>query len=139
MVSTILIGLTIVILTINLYKFFSNRKYKKSYFSSAFFYKLFFILLSLTFGFALLYYILSFNGDLLTLNGPNGDPVEQVFSNYLYFSGVTILSVGYGDMVPVGSARFFALIQAALGLLIPAGYFMKALSSTEEKNKSGNN
>jgi len=134
MISTILIGIIVVFLLVNLFYFVTNRTFTFSYFSSTFFYKLFFVLLSITFGFALLYYLLSFNEDLLTLSDPTGDPVEKTFSNALYFSGVTILSIGYGDIVPVGSARFFALLQASLGILVPAAYFMKAMSSSEEKS-----
>ncbi|PPA71157.1 ion channel [Jeotgalibacillus proteolyticus] len=130
--STILIGVTILYLLVNLYYFIINKSFKQSYFSSTLFYKLFFVLLSITFGFALLYYFLGFNEDLLTISDYTGDPVERTFSNYLYFSGVTILSVGYGDLVPVGTARFFALIEASLGFLLPTAYFMKALSSSSD-------
>lgn len=136
MISTVLMGLTIIYLLVNLYYFFANKTFKHSYFNPTLFYKLFFVMLSLTLGFALLYYLLSFNEELLSISDPSGDPVERTFSNFLYFSGVTILSVGYGDMVPVGSARFFSLIQASLGLLMPTAYFMKALGSSEEKSVS---
>ncbi|KIL50954.1 potassium channel family protein [Jeotgalibacillus campisalis] len=137
MASTLLIGITIVYLLITLYYFFTNKSFTHSYFSPVLFYKLFFVLLSLTVGFGLLYYLLSINEQILSINDPNGDPVERTFANYLYFSGVTILAVGYGDMVPVGAARFFSLIQASLGLLLPTAYFMKALSSSkDEEDKS---
>ncbi|MDG5472219.1 potassium channel family protein [Jeotgalibacillus sp. ET6] len=135
MASSILITITIVYLLITLYYFFTNKSFKDSYFSPVLFYKLFFVLLSLTLGFGLLYYLLSFNEQLLSINDPNGDPVEKTFGNFLYFSGVTILSVGYGDMVPVGPARFFALIEASLGLLLPTAYFMKALNSSKDKEE----
>ncbi len=133
MVSTILIGITILFIATNLYYFFTHKSYKKSYFDSAMFYKLFFVLLGVTLGFAVLYYVLSFNEVVLRINDPTGEPAEHTFLTMLYFSGVTILSVGYGDLVPVGSTRFFALIQAGLGLLLPAAYFMKALSGREEE------
>ncbi|RNA66616.1 ion channel [Alteribacter keqinensis] len=129
MVSIILIGMTILFILANLYYFFTSKSYKKSYFDPAMFYKLFFVLLGVTFGFAVLYYILSFNEVVLRVNDPTGEAAEHTFLNMLYFSGVTILSVGYGDFVPVGSTRLFSLIQAALGLLLPAAYFMKAFSS----------
>ena len=134
MISAILVMITILFLLANLYYFFTNKSYKESYFSSAMFYKLFFILLSLTLGFAVLYYLLSLNEVILRVNDPTGEAADQTFMDFLYFSGVTILSVGYGDFVPVGSARFFALIQASLGLMLPAAYFMKALSGSRQGN-----
>ncbi|MGD6830796.1 ion channel [Sutcliffiella halmapala] len=132
-ISTILIGLTIVFLLANLYYFFTNKTYKKSYANSALFYKLFFVLLSITIGFAVLYYLLSFDEVILKIPDSTGTQGKDFFT-YLYFSGVTILSVGYGDVVPVGSARFFSLIQASIGLLLPTAYFMKAMNSSNEEN-----
>ncbi|MEC5425730.1 ion channel [Virgibacillus sp. C22-A2] len=133
MISTILIGLTILFIGVNLYYFFTNKTYKKSYASSALFYKLFFVLLGITIGFAVLYYVLSMNEVVLRIADPTGDPAGDSFLTYLYFSGVTILSVGYGDQVPVGSARFFALIQASIGLLLPTAYFVKAITNSNNK------
>jgi len=132
-ISTILIGLTIVYLLANLYYFFTNKTYKKSYANSALFYKLFFVLLSITFGFAVLYYLLSFDEVILKIPDSTGTQGKDFFT-YLYFSGVTILSVGYGDVIPVGSARFFSLIQASIGLLLPTAYFMKAMNSSNEED-----
>lgn len=136
MLSGILIGVTLLFLIVNLYYFFTNKSFKNSYFSSILFYKLFFVLVGITLGFACLYYILSFNEVVLRINDPTGEPADVTFLESLYFSGVTILSVGYGDLVPVGSARFFSLIQASIGLLLPTAYFMKALSSSGEKKEA---
>nr|WP_158736476.1 ion channel [Alteribacillus sp. YIM 98480] len=131
MLSVILIGITILFLLVNLFYFFTNKSYKQSYASPALFYKLFFVLLSITFGFAVLYYVISLETVVLKVNDPTGEPADHSFLNLVYYSGVTILSVGYGDLVPVGSARFFSLIEAAIGLLLPAAYFMKAISSSD--------
>lgn len=136
MISTILIGMTILFVVANLYYFFTNKTHKKSGFDSALFYKLFFVLVAVTFGFALLYYLLSFNEVILVINDPTDAIADTGFLNCLYFSGVTILSVGYGDLVPVGSARFFALIQASIGVLLPSAYFVKALGSNEKDSDS---
>jgi potassium channel LctB len=132
-ISTILICLTILYLLANLYYFFTNKTYKKSYANSALFYKLFFVLLSITFGFAVLYYLLSFDEVILKIPDSTGTQGKDDFFTYLYFSGVTILSVGYGDVVPVGSARFFSLLQASIGLLLPTAYFMKAMNGSNDE------
>ncbi|MFB4164123.1 potassium channel family protein [Alteribacillus sp. JSM 102045] len=85
------------------------------------------------FGFAVLFYLLSLEAVVLKVNDPTGEPADHSFLNLLYYSGVTILSVGYGDLVPVGSARFFSLIEAAIGLLLPAAYFVKVLNSQDKE------
>ncbi|WP_416148367.1 potassium channel family protein [Salipaludibacillus sp. HK11] len=135
MVSTLLISLTVIFVIGNVIYFFKNKTYKQSYLDVALFYKLFFVLLGLTFGFGGLYYLLSLEEAVLKINDPTDESINVTFMNSLYFSGVTMLSVGYGDIVPVGSARFFSLIQASLGLLLPAAYFLKAFGqSNDQKN-----
>lgn len=135
MVSTILIGLTIIFMIANLYYFFAKGKYKRSYFQSSLFQKIFFSMFGLTIGFAILYYLLSLEGDVIRVGTEEGKDGGENFLDYLYFSGVTILSVGYGDLVPVGKARFFALIQAALGFLLPTAFFIRALSENGDDNE----
>lgn len=38
----------------------------------------------------------------------------------LYFSAITLLSVGYGDVTPFGWARVLAVIEAMAGYILPA-------------------
>ncbi|SFL94267.1 potassium channel LctB [Gracilibacillus orientalis] len=132
MSQALIIVATIFIIS-NVVYFFRNKTYKKSYFSTALFKKLFFVLFGVTFGFALLYYALSFQETVVVQGLSSNNPVEHTFGNLLYFSGVTFLTIGYGDMIPVNSARFFALIQAAIGVLLPAAYFIKAFEQSKDK------
>ncbi|SER68075.1 potassium channel LctB [Gracilibacillus ureilyticus] len=133
--ANILIVLGILFIVINIYYFFSNKTYRKSYFSTILFRKLFLVFIGLTFGFAVIYYALSLNETIIMESSPSNKPMEQTFPNLLYFSGVTLLSIGYGDIVPVGSARFFSLLQAALGLLLPTAYFLKALDGSNDEDE----
>ena len=134
MASIVTIGAIIFIL-VNLIYFFKDKHFKYSYFSTTLFYKLFFVLFSIMIAFAVLYYVLSFEDPMLRVSSPSGKPVEHTFLNYLYYSGVTILSVGYGDYIPTGHIRFFALLEAAIGLLLPTAYFMKVLESKGKENR----
>ncbi|MGG1631598.1 ion channel [Rossellomorea sp. NRS-1567] len=134
MASIVTIGAIIFIL-VNLIYFFKDKHFKYSYFSTTLFYKLFFVLFSIMIAFAVLYYVLSFENPMLRVSSPSGKPVEHTFLNYLYYSGVTILSVGYGDYIPTGHIRFFALLEAAIGLLLPTAYFMKVLESKGKENR----
>ncbi|MFC4403035.1 potassium channel family protein [Gracilibacillus xinjiangensis] len=133
--AKLLVIIGILFIAINIYYFFSNKAYRKSYLSTVLFQKLFLAFVGLTIGFAIIYYALSFNETIIMESSPSNKPMEPTFPNLLYFSGVTLLSIGYGDIVPVGSARFFSLIQAAIGLLLPTAYFLKVLdrSNNEEK------
>jgi potassium channel LctB len=131
--ATIVTVGAILFILANLIYFFKDKQFKYSYFSTALFLKLFFVLLSIMMAFAVLYYALSFDNPMLRVSSPSGKPVEHTFLNYLYYSGVTILSVGYGDYIPTGNLRFFALLEAAIGLLLPTAYFMKVLDSKGNK------
>ncbi|WP_142828815.1 potassium channel family protein [Planococcus soli] len=137
MLATILIGLTILLMLLNLYYFFTNQQQKESFIHTSLFTKLFLVMTAITFGFAVIYYLLSMNTDILRISDETGGAAGDSFWDYLYFSGVTMLSIGYGDMVPVGSARFFAVIQAALGLLLPSAYFVKAFNEMGSQEKEG--
>lgn len=44
------------------------------------------------------------------------DPLAK----HLYFSAVTLLSVGYGDITPFGWSKLVAIIEAMFGYILPA-------------------
>ncbi|MET3683100.1 potassium channel LctB [Alkalibacillus flavidus] len=77
-------------------------------------------------GFALVYFILAemgyglLQGELLQI----GNALER-FYHAIYFSGVTLMTIGYGDITPVGIGRAIALVEAFIGFLLPAAFLYK--------------
>jgi Ion channel len=51
----------------------------------------------------------------------------------LYFSFVTTTSVGYGDVLPIGSARILAIFEAVTGLLIFGALVAKFVSRRQDE------
>lgn len=51
----------------------------------------------------------------------------------IYFSFVTALSIGYGDVIPTGALRVFAIIEGAAGLLIFGCVISKLVSRRQEE------
>lgn len=51
----------------------------------------------------------------------------------VYFSFVTVLSMGYGDIAPLGAARVLALLEGAAGLLIFGLIISKLVSRRQEE------
>ncbi|WP_082234822.1 ion channel [Halobacillus massiliensis] len=49
----------------------------------------------------------------------------------IYFSGVTLFTVGYGDMMPIGIGRWIALAEAVIGYTIPAALVAKVWQSSK--------
>jgi hypothetical protein len=63
------------------------------------------------------YYLLSFSGNGLVLT--SGTPTSVVsFSDAIYFSVVTISSLGYGDYRPIGWSRVLASAEVLAGLFL---------------------
>lgn len=60
-----------------------------------------------------------------------GKPVHDILA-CLYFSSITQLTIGYGDITPVGFGRFLAALQAGLGILLLTTFIGKVLSSMRQ-------
>jgi len=59
-------------------------------------------------------------GPALTLSSPNGT-LSSIFSTIptgIYFSVVTISSLGYGDIYPLGFSRILVIIEVVIGLFL---------------------
>ncbi len=66
----------------------------------------------------------------------NGRPIPFDVSGLLtavYFSFVSITSVGYGDVLPHGLSRALAIVEAALGLLVFGALVSKFVSRRQEQ------
>jgi potassium channel LctB len=89
---------------------------------------IFTVLLSIMFIFAIIYYVISLS-TLILINGTSGEEVvNYTFLQALYYSGVTLLSIGYGDFTPIGPARFLSIFEAFLGIVIPTVIFIKEIT-----------
>ncbi|MBD1379671.1 two pore domain potassium channel family protein [Metabacillus arenae] len=92
-----------------------------------------FMYISLLVSFAMFYLIFMQTGSSILLD--NGVPVTgsyfQKLNTCLYFSAVTLFSVGYGDINPVGIGRFIAVIQALIGYLLPIIFVARSVISSE--------
>ncbi|MDC3425287.1 potassium channel family protein [Aquibacillus sp. 3ASR75-11] len=127
----VVIGLVVLSIGGSLFSFFHYQPYRNSYFSFELFYTLLFVYISVMLGFASIYFILSFNGIILIEgNAFKSVNVLESLAHSLYFSGVTLLTVGYGDITPIGIGRLLALIEALIGYILPAAFFLKLWQSS---------
>lgn len=53
-----------------------------------------------------------------------------------YFSAMTMFSVGYGELIPIGAGRLIATIQAFIGYTLPAAFVVRTVIDFEQSNKS---
>jgi len=84
-------------------------------------------------GFALLYMMLEFRGlEVFAGVHLHQENIMERFVQALYFSGVTLFSVGFGDVVPLGSARILVIIEAMIGYTIPAAFVVRSYIDYKE-------
>ncbi|WP_110114319.1 ion channel [Bacillus sp. CGMCC 1.16541] len=50
--------------------------------------------------------------------------------NSLYFSAVTLFSVGYGDMYPVGIGKGIVIVESLVGYIMPALFVLRTVNRT---------
>lgn len=46
----------------------------------------------------------------------------------VYFSFITLMSVGYGDVTPFGWSRGLSILEALIGFILPATFVLKYLN-----------
>jgi potassium channel LctB len=79
--------------------------------------------------------IYHFAGDAASYLSRDGVRVTD-FVDALYFSGVTLLTVGYGDIVPVGDFRFTAVAEVYGGTLFLFSFFTWGLGVMANRHLS---
>ncbi|MCD8510239.1 MAG: potassium channel family protein [Bacillus sp. (in: Bacteria)] len=102
-----------------------------------------FIVLILTYatvmaGFGLIYLVLELMGlpILMEDNKMHHESYFHLVEDVLYFSAVTLMTVGYGDIIPQGIGRWIAMVQALIGYLLPAAFVVTAVFYNEKKPES---
>ncbi|CAG9612209.1 hypothetical protein BACCIP111899_01382 [Bacillus rhizoplanae] len=50
----------------------------------------------------------------------------------LYFSAITLLSVGYGDITPIGIGRWIAIVEALIGYTMPFAFVVRTVIENEK-------
>lgn len=85
-------------------------------------------------GFGLIYFILSFEGIYLVEGGElrQVGPIGSLIHS-MYFSGVTMLTIGYGDITPIGIGRLLAVIEALIGYILPTAFVIHFVNSNQER------
>lgn len=73
--------------------------------------------------FALMYsYYTDYEVGNYLLNSSSGQ-IENTLDDTFYFSGVTLLSIGYGEIIPFGFFRMLALIEGFIGSFVILSFF----------------
>jgi potassium channel LctB len=103
-------------------------------FSVEMFYSLLITYTIVILGFGLIYFILSFEGIYLV----EGGELRQVsvigsMIHSFYFSGVTMLTIGYGDISPIGIGRLIAIVEALIGYVLPTAFIIQIVHTSQDR------
>src|SRR5699024_730609 len=109
---------------------------KDSRFSHELFYTLFIIYMIVLLGFGLIYFLLSLEYVVLIENNSHHEmSLVQTLLRSFYFSGVTLLTIGYGDISPVGIGRAIAIFQALISYILPTAFVLRIVQRNESQQK----
>ncbi|GGK07981.1 hypothetical protein GCM10007063_33120 [Lentibacillus kapialis] len=138
-ISWLIIIVIVMVVSISLVDFIRGGKISgrmqmhDSRFSAELFYTLLMIYLIVIFGFGLIYFVLSMNHILLVENGELREvSVAGSLVHSFYFSGATLLTIGYGDITPIEIGRLIALVEALIGYVLPTAFVLKLVQTNQE-------
>ncbi len=86
--------------------------------------------------FGLLFLLLELHGMHVILDSGAylPDHFLKKLTTSMYLSAITLFSVGYGDVVPLGWGRIFVMIEAMIGYTIPAAFVVRTVIDYERKD-----
>jgi potassium channel LctB len=116
-------------ITMSLKTLFTPNKIKGKMLSFENFLVLAVVYTIITLGFALIYLLFDMQGYPIVRDGfiTEGDGFWMRLESSFYFSAMTLFSVGYGDIYPMGVGRMIAVFEALIGYTIPAAFVAKAV------------
>jgi len=129
-----LLALTIFFIVMSLRTLFVPYRLKEKWVSFENFIYLFFVYITIMIGFGLIYTLFQLNGFRVYLDSQMVVSPLNFFDTLLssvYFSGITLFSVGFGDLVPVGLGRIIVVVEALIGYTIPAAFVARAVLDME--------
>ncbi|WP_233522652.1 potassium channel family protein [Peribacillus glennii] len=88
-------------------------------------------------GFAMIFLLFELNHYAVILD--SGMRVPDDFFKQLetsfYFSAMTMFSVGYGDVSPIGIGRIISAIEAFIGYTLPAAFLIRTVIDFEQQER----
>lgn len=135
MLYLISLAFTIYCILMSLRTIFIPNTIKGKLVSAENFLYLAFVYMTILIGFGLIYILLETKGhEVLIEQYPiSSEGFIERLGTYIYFSAVTLFSVGYGDIAPIGVGRIIAMIEALIGYTIPAAFVAKAVFNRDQK------
>lgn len=136
MVTIIVSILLLLLMGASLRQIFHSLEIEHKIFSSQLFIAVMLLYTIVMIGFGLIYTVLILEGVDVYRTGIPSRRVSWIeeFIRSIYFSGVTLFTVGYGDMLPVGVGKWLAILEAMIGYTLPAALAAKVWQSNKKRD-----
>ncbi|WP_456276703.1 ion channel [Bacillus sp. AK128] len=114
---------------------FQRHEHRHNYISFENVAFLFLLYVNVLVGFSIIYTLFEMRGIPVLVEGSTilTGGFFEILGSSLYFSAITLLSVGYGDITPVGFGRWIAILEALIGYVIPAAFVVRSMVDFENK------
>ncbi len=116
-------------IVLSLRELFIPDKIKGKKVSAENFFVLAIIYATVMIGFGLIYFLIDSEGHPVLVEEEyiaENDVLSKV-ETCLYFSAITLFSVGYGDISPIGIGRVIAVVEALVGYTIPSAFVARTV------------
>ncbi|WP_027956054.1 potassium channel family protein [Halobacillus kuroshimensis] len=136
MITIIVSILLLLLMGASLRQIFHSLEIEHKIFSSQLFIAVMLLYTIVMIGFGLIYTVLILEGVDVYRTGIPYRRVSWIeeFIRSIYFSGVTLFTVGYGDMLPVGVGKWLAILEAMIGYTLPAALAAKVWQSNKKRD-----
>lgn len=136
MITIIISTLSLALIGMSLRQIFHSLEFEHKIFSVQLFVSVMMLYTIVMVGFGIIYAALILQGiEVYKADVPfiQGYWIHDMIRS-VYFSGVTLFTVGYGDLTPVGIGKWIAIIEAMVGYTLPAALVAKVwLKHKEER------
>ncbi|WP_062353217.1 ion channel [Bacillus kwashiorkori] len=135
MFGIVIFFVTILCIMLSIRTLFLPEALQDKYISWESFFYLLIVYSTIFIGFGMIYFIIIDSG--FGQFYENGELLSGSFFHKLkvcfYFSGITLFSIGYGDISPLGLARGVAVIEGLIGYTIPAAFVVRTVIDVKKE------
>ncbi|CDQ20366.1 potassium channel LctB [Halobacillus karajensis] len=127
MMTIIISTLSLALIGASLRQIFHSLEFEHKIFSLQLFVSIMLLYTIVMVGFGIIYAVLMNQGIVVyEENIPfKHDYWVRDIVRSIYFSGVTLFTVGYGDIIPMGVGKWIAIVEAMIGYTLPAALVAK--------------
>ncbi|MGI8315001.1 ion channel [Halobacillus mangrovi] len=127
MFTIFITSLCLIVIAASLRQIFNSLEHEHKIFSFQVFLSILLLYMIIMTGFGMIYLCFITQGIPVYMDSSHTQPLPwlEEMGRSMYFSGMTLFTVGYGDMIPIGAGRWIVILEAMVGYSLPAALVIK--------------